>query len=99
MSVTSNAMAKVSVMYMIVHPIRDRWGGPHAWWWSTVGVFPRLGKGRLCAPIVLHALRREENPQGRGGFLLLCSLGLTQCVPCCMCWTHGLSCWKVLDFS
>ena len=32
-----------------------------------------VGKRRLCAPILPHALRREENPQGRGGF---CS-----CVP------------------
>ena len=38
-----DVMTEVSVMYMIVHPIRDRWGGPHAWWWSNVGVFPRLG--------------------------------------------------------
>ena len=33
----------VSVMYMIVHLIRDRWGGPHVWRRGGVGVFLRLG--------------------------------------------------------
>ena len=40
-----DVMTEVSVMYMIVHPIRDRWGGVlmHGGW-INVGVFPSWGK-------------------------------------------------------
>ena len=43
-----------------------------------------VGKRRLCAPILPRTLRREENPQGRGGFCSYVPLDLHSmyCVVC-----------------